>query len=1193
MEKALHWSHSKTRLQRYREELESQDLRILQDMCKSRSLYKNLSNRSKKESIDLLVEARKKSFQVPRRVLLLGDTGSGKSTLGNFLLTGRLDKGTEPFATSGSYASQTKICEEKEGYYLGDENNIKICVCDTPGINDSDGKCEDEQNFDRIREHINNNAFHAILLVVSNARMDGALRRLMSLVSEAMMEGEDKTLTRLCIIRNQFSLGTKELRARERFLEQAARDNLHAMVQEAVGSPIMQRQLQAEAQKHWYKQQLKAFLQRDGGDGGIHTVPAHVVESLCQQQMLFLDCHYIYSDDETEKKLSRHQFEDLHEWLSIWSESINFRIPQTIRFHDLVTIHAQRILDWEKQRQEERKQREKDKVKYLKQREIQMEKISHKRAVKDLCCARLSAEIYREQKDFKENLEKEKKFALEYLHVEQNPSLPSFAILRKDQNVIVVFRGTPNPTLSEICSNFVIPTSSRSIGSSKQHQVEMHDAYSKQLYVAIREKGADYHKVCHELIAEKLEKMKFVRLVYCGHSDGGALALACAALHLSTSIKADYKEVVTFGAPLVLGKGMTEEALKPLEVRNYVYGSDFIPRLLRLRNGSDSVTPMALQGFIVDFAESKFTTEYQWSLDMSSVSGIAVAGSAMAVEGFMASSLLFLGGGALFLGAGAAAAQYIHRRRVMGTYSTDSLMYFLDKAGEFGPCGKTITISVDESDLSTIPMGSVTSIESNHRASTYVSEVEKLTQINEDSSCEDRNQSKDDTRIVWQSDGIQFNECNSEELNEPKWQKCIDEGDRLLAEARENPQYCVAFGNKADISYQEALSGNGNNPRIVSLTSRKFLTLESFILLSDAADPETRYDKLKEALTSASRCVQDGNVSALGKKWIEEVLATTVNIVYKSLRCSNHISKDTKKSVDICWEFAYDSNIDALVRIICGLAYIEYACDECKKLHDLECSYKLIQLTPDLVNMIDELLRNLPMTKGFEKSFMEIKTLQKDSMARTSSLMLLSQGRSHYKDARNGDMDMNAVCDALVAFRSGIEATAGLCPEIQAELLSEIGKVYEEIFHFQDAAQDAFSRCKKLADGCYPQVFCELDWYQRAEQALKQEQMDDERSAEDARFLMELAPELKVLKQHNKCLKDVLKFVIERYQPKGIKYKEHAGDAEKEDDFYMEMLKNVLGALHNAKDTSNKDQVRNQQITLTLLQYIDRHAKGM
>ena len=61
----------------------------------------------------------------------------------------------------------------------------------------------------------------------------------MSLVSEAMMRGEDKTLTRLC--------------------EQTARENLHAMVQEAVGLPITQRQLQAEAQKHWYEQEQKAF----------------------------------------------------------------------------------------------------------------------------------------------------------------------------------------------------------------------------------------------------------------------------------------------------------------------------------------------------------------------------------------------------------------------------------------------------------------------------------------------------------------------------------------------------------------------------------------------------------------------------------------------------------------------------------------------------------------------------------------------------------------------------------------------------------------------------------------------------------------------------------------------------------------------------------------------------------------------
>ena len=101
-------------------------------------------------------------------ILLIGQTGSGKSTLGNWLI------GEEVFDTS-NYTSETFI---KQSRKYGSIN-----IIDTPGLSDSEGK--DQENTKKMTEFLKNlydnkNSINLVLVVIKsdNKRFDDKIKRM-------------------------------------------------------------------------------------------------------------------------------------------------------------------------------------------------------------------------------------------------------------------------------------------------------------------------------------------------------------------------------------------------------------------------------------------------------------------------------------------------------------------------------------------------------------------------------------------------------------------------------------------------------------------------------------------------------------------------------------------------------------------------------------------------------------------------------------------------------------------------------------------------------------------------------------------------------------------------------------------------------------------------------------------------------
>ena len=94
------------------------------------------------------------------KVVLIGETGMGKSQLGNFILQ------REFFKVGNGKISETEIISEGNTYLDG----MSVTIVDTPGLNDTNSK--DEEIMDKIvKKFKDDNSIDGIILVYSFRNM--------------------------------------------------------------------------------------------------------------------------------------------------------------------------------------------------------------------------------------------------------------------------------------------------------------------------------------------------------------------------------------------------------------------------------------------------------------------------------------------------------------------------------------------------------------------------------------------------------------------------------------------------------------------------------------------------------------------------------------------------------------------------------------------------------------------------------------------------------------------------------------------------------------------------------------------------------------------------------------------------------------------------------------------------------------
>ena len=103
-----------------------------------------------------------------KNIVLVGETGQGKSTLGNFLLKKKIFK----------VSSKSKSCTEETVIENSEQDNIQ--VIDTPGLKDSEGR--DATYFENMTKRLKNEIknLHLIVVVLNfqNPRLDITIKKM-------------------------------------------------------------------------------------------------------------------------------------------------------------------------------------------------------------------------------------------------------------------------------------------------------------------------------------------------------------------------------------------------------------------------------------------------------------------------------------------------------------------------------------------------------------------------------------------------------------------------------------------------------------------------------------------------------------------------------------------------------------------------------------------------------------------------------------------------------------------------------------------------------------------------------------------------------------------------------------------------------------------------------------------------------
>ena len=152
-------------------------------------------------------------------VLLIGSTGNGKSTLGNFLLDPSKQRGsTRPFAMAKSNMPETQVTQSKESVFTGPSvealgySSVHFTAIDTPGLNESN--VADLQHMIGIVEKLEEveEIAACILVIKFNAKIDRQYRSTVEYYSKLLPSLFEKNIF---VVMTDFASDPRSVAVRE------------------------------------------------------------------------------------------------------------------------------------------------------------------------------------------------------------------------------------------------------------------------------------------------------------------------------------------------------------------------------------------------------------------------------------------------------------------------------------------------------------------------------------------------------------------------------------------------------------------------------------------------------------------------------------------------------------------------------------------------------------------------------------------------------------------------------------------------------------------------------------------------------------------------------------------------------------------------------------------------------------------
>ena len=202
-----------------------------------------------------------------------------------------------------------------------------------------------------------------------------------------------------------------------------------------------------------------------------------------------------------------------------------------------------------------------------------------------------------------------------------------------------------------------------------------------------------------------------------------------------------------------------------------------------------------------------------------------------------------------------------------------------------------------------------------------------------------------------------------------------------------------------------------------------------------------------------------------------------------------------------------------------------------------------------------------------------------------SSIQARSQGDELLELAMQGEenLDMDLIFDVIDWYKQAIVLAREIDLEQEAIGSSRLGVVYDKVLKITSRAKEYFTKCLELMEALKPRTFFLHQWYKDCTVALKRyqdearERDEEERQKARAKFIEELADELKDLKDHNSGAISFIKHLYLNYPPKLSSWeKPGEEDMKKWDSLvirskqYKKLLMKVLTFYHPDKVDENE-----------------------